>query len=205
LWYDLSPDKEQSFDVLLHELERHQWHISTGIFATKMLFDVMRIYDKNEIAYRVANQPDYPGWLNMLNKGATTLWESWHHPGTVYSCNHPMFGSIDEWFYRSLLGINAAAPGFERIIIKPQPAGDCTWAKGQYQSIRGAIASDWKKENGQFVLKVIIPANTKAEVWIPAKENSEVQEGGKPVHVIRYEKGYAVVAAGSGTYEFTSR
>jgi alpha-L-rhamnosidase len=204
LWYDLSPEKERSFDVLMKELERHQWHVSTGIFATKMFFDVMRIYDKNEVAYRVANQPDFPGWLHMLNKGATTLWESWNHPGTLYSCNHPMFGSIDEWMYRSLLGINAASPGFSTIIIKPQPAGDCTWAKGQYQSIRGVIGSDWKKENGLFVLKVTIPGNTKAEVWIPAKENGALQEGGKPVQVIRYEKGYAVVAVGSGTYEFTS-
>jgi alpha-L-rhamnosidase len=204
LWYGLSPESERSFDVLMQELERHQWHVSTGIFATKMFFDVMRMHDKNDVAYRVASQPGYPGWLNMLNKGATTLWESWNHPGTLYSCNHPMFGSIDEWLYRSLLGINAAAPGFSRIIIKPQPAGDCTWARGQYQSIRGIIASDWKKENGQFVLKITVPANTKAEVWIPAKENSEIQESGKTVRVVRYEKGYAVVETGSGAYEFRS-
>ena len=35
-----------------------------------------------------------------------------------------MLGQVGEWFYRSLLGINTAAPGFEKIIIKPQPAGD---------------------------------------------------------------------------------
>jgi alpha-L-rhamnosidase len=75
----------------------------------------------------------------MLASDATTLWESWKKPDNATTLNHPMFGSISEWFYRSLLGINALAPGFEKIQIKPQPAGDLTWAKGSYQSIRGTI------------------------------------------------------------------
>lgn len=204
LWYDLAPDRARSFDVLLKELERHEWHLSTGIFGTRMLFDVLREENRNDVAYQVATQPDYPGWFNMLNNGATTLWESWHDPGTVYSCNHPMFGSIDEWMYRSLLGINAGGPGFESIIIKPQPAGDCTWARGQYKSVRGTIGSDWKKENGQFILKVTIPANTKAAVWIPAGTNSAVNENGEPVKVQRYEQGYAVIEVGSGAYTFNT-
>jgi alpha-L-rhamnosidase len=202
LWYGFSPEKEKTFDVLMKELERHRWHISTGIFATKMLFDVLREQDRNDIAYRVAAQPDYPGWLHMINKGATTLWESWHHPGTVYSCNHPMFGSVDEWMYRSLLGINAAAPGFEKIVIKPQPVDDLTWASGAYESVRGVIGSQWKKENGQFILTVKIPANTSAEVWVPSK--GMVTENGKAVQVLRNENGYAVIATGSGEYTFTA-
>jgi len=140
----------------------------------------------------------------MLEKGATTLWESWDFPETSPSRNHPMFGSVDEWFYRSLLGINSAAPGFEKIIIKPQPAGDLTWAKGSYNSVHGKIVSDWKIENGQFVLAVSIPANTTAQIWIPAKENANVTAGGKPLDNVRFEKGYAVVNVGSGEYIFNT-
>ena len=139
----------------------------------------------------------------MLNNGATTLWEAWRPPGTVYSANHPMFGSIDEWFYRSLLGINAAAPGFKKIIIKPQPAGGITWAKGSYQSVMGIIKSDWKKQENNFSLQVSIPANTGAVIFIPSKETNTVKESGKPVNVLRYEKGYAVIEVGSGAYAFS--
>ena len=122
-----------------------------------------------------------------------------------------MFGSIDEWFYKSLLGINAAAPAFSKIIIKPQPA-ELTSAKGSYESVRGTIVSDWKKEGNSFILKVTIPVNTTAEIWIPAKENAvitevsdpETSQGGKVFQAIRYEKGYAVVAVGSGEYLFKS-
>jgi alpha-L-rhamnosidase len=204
LWYDLSPEKEKSFEVLLKELERHAWHLTTGIFGTQMFFDVMRENERNDIAYRVVNQKNFPGWGHMLDKGATTLWESWDFPETVPSRNHPMFGSIDEWFYRSLLGINSAAPGFEKIIIKPQPAGDLKSAKGSYESIRGKIEVAWRIEGNQFKLNVSIPVNTLAEVWIPSKENTPVIESGKVTDNMRFEKGYAVVKMGSGSYAFTS-
>jgi alpha-L-rhamnosidase len=207
LWYDLSPEKDASFKVLMDEYARHNMHVSGGIFSTKMLFDIMRENDKNEVAYTIANQRDFPSWGHMLEKGATTLWESWAFSDNVYSQNHPMFGSIDEWFYKSLLGINAAAAGFSKIIIKPQPA-ELTWAKGSYESVQGIISSDWRKEGGVFTLKVAIPVNTTAEIWLPTKENAQITEGGKKIQEIknirflRYEKGYAVVAVGSGVYDF---
>ncbi len=211
LWYDFSPQKDSTFKVLMQEYERHKWHISGGIFSTKMMFDILRENDRNDIAYTIANQRDFPGWAYMLSKGATTLWESWAFSDNVYSQNHPMFGSIDEWFYKSLLGINAAAPAFSKIIIKPQPA-ELTSAKGSYESVRGTIVSDWKKEGNSFILKVTIPVNTTAEIWIPAKENAVITEisdpetsrGGKVIQATRYEKGYAVVAVGSGEYLFKS-
>jgi len=75
----------------------------------------------------------------MLAQRDTTLYESWQYPDTVNSQNHPMFGSISEWYYRSLLGINAKAPGFRKFEIKPQPAGDLAWARGYYDAVTGKI------------------------------------------------------------------
>ena len=151
------------------------------------------------MAYRIANQRSFPGWGFMLENGATTLWETWAASDNVYSKNHPMFGSIAEWFYRSLLGINTAAPGFKKIIIKPQPAGDLVFAKGSYNSLYGKISSDWNITQGKFTLKVGIPANTSAEIWVPLKYGKVT--GGK---LLREEKGYAVFATGSGNYTFVS-
>lgn len=209
LWYNLSPEKEKTMEVLLQEFVRHTGHLSTGIFSTMMLFDVLRENDKNDLAYSIANQKTFPGWGYMLANDATTLWESWAKPESS-SYNHPMFGSVDEWFYKSLLGINAAAPGFKKIIIKPQP-GELSWARGDYQSIYGLIKSGWKKDASGFKLQVLIPVNTTAEIWLPAKENVLITEGGKSISslneikLLKYEKGYAVFAAGSGEYEFLAK
>ncbi|MEP7142383.1 MAG: family 78 glycoside hydrolase catalytic domain [Ferruginibacter sp.] len=202
LWYGMAPKKDAAFKILMSEFERHNWHLSTGIFSTMMMFDILRENNMNDIAYRIANQRDYPGWGNMIANGATTLWETWAYPESGPSQNHPMFGSVDEWFYRSLLGINVAAPGFEKIVIKPQPAGDLTWARGSYISVRGKIESDWKISGADFILNVSIPGNTQATIYIPSKENAAVTESGNALKVNRYEKGYAVVEAGSGNYSF---
>lgn len=203
LWYDLSPEKELTRKVLMEEFDRHQWHVSSGIFGVKMMFDVLRDLDENEVAYKIANQRDYPGWGYMLNNDATTLWETWGFPETGPSRNHPMFGSIDEWFYRSLLGINPAAPGFKKILLKPQPAGDLTWAKGEYNSVSGKIVSDWKIENGKFLYRVSIPANTTAAVYIPSDDG--VITGRPKETSLLFEDGYALVAIGSGEYNFQTK
>nr|WP_236676270.1 family 78 glycoside hydrolase catalytic domain [Chryseolinea lacunae] len=208
LWYDLSPEKEKTFQALMGEFARHKDHVSSGIFGVMMMFDVLRESGQNEVAYRIANQKDYPGWGFMLKEGATTLWESWEYPDNAPSQNHPMFGSIDEWFYRALLGINPLEPGFKKIQIKPQPAGDLTWAKGSFTSIHGKIVSDWKKVGDRFQLTVSIPANTAAEVWVPNKPGVQVREGGAPIDpqsgikTLRNEGGYSVLSVPSGEYHF---
>ncbi|MBL7856760.1 MAG: family 78 glycoside hydrolase catalytic domain [Cyclobacteriaceae bacterium] len=204
LWYSLSPEPEKTFDVLMQEFKRHNNHISSGIFGVMMMWDVLRQQEQNELAYSIANQRDYPSLGFMLEKGATTLWETWQYPDNAPSQNHPMFGSIDEWFYRSILGINPAGPAFEKIIIKPQPAGELTWAKGSYHSVKGMIASDWKIEGDKFLLRVSIPANTRAEIWIQSKDGTTITENGSAVQPVRIEKNYAIVHVGSGDYSFES-
>ena len=152
LWYGFGSETQNTWQVFLSEVARHKGHLSTGIFSTKFLFDVTRLRDTSALAYSIVNQVDYPGWLYMLNNGATTLWETWAYPERFPSQNHPMFGSVDEWFYRSLLGINGTSPGFETVDIKPQPAGDLTWAKGSYRSVRGGDCK--RMENGRWTVYV---------------------------------------------------
>jgi alpha-L-rhamnosidase len=211
LYYGLSPDPESILKVLAQEYERHAWHLSTGIFTTKMMFDVLRLYDKNDWTYRVANQRDFPGWGYMLSKGATTLWETWAYPASGPSQNHPMFGSVNEWFYRSLAGINPLAPGFKKIQIKPQPVKDLSWVKGDYESVMGPVHSGWIKTDSSFVLDVSIPVNSSAEIWLPFGKGKRFTESKMPidksmdVKLSREENGYAVMSVGSGKYHFEVR
>jgi alpha-L-rhamnosidase len=204
LYYKLSPEPEKTLQVFLDELKRHKMHVSSGIFGVMMMFDLLREFDLNEVAYTVANQRDFPGWGYMLSKGATTLWESWEYPENASSQNHPMFGSTEEWFYRTILGINPAAPGFSKIVVKPQPAADLTFARGYYHSIKGHVSVDWNMTGGKFTLNVSIPGNTTAEVWVRSRKGGTVLESEKPATVLRYENGYAVVKVGSGAYTFSS-
>jgi hypothetical protein len=139
----------------------------------------------------------------QLAKGATSLTEAWDaNPGS--SQNHFMLGQIQEWFYHDLAGIRSDGDGFKQIIIAPQPVGDVTWTKTSYHSIRGKIISDWKRDGGKFTLKISIPPNTTATVFVPAKSagTATASAGAK---LLRPENGCAVFVAGSGDYTFQSQ
>jgi alpha-L-rhamnosidase len=146
----------------------------------------------------------------MLERGATTLWEHWEFSDDTYSHNHPMFGSVGEWFYKALAGIQPApdAVGFDQIIIRPQPVGDLTWVNASVDSVRGRIASAWERTAGRLRLRVTIPANATALVHVPATEVARITESGclapkaPGVTFVRMEGNAAVFAVGSGDYDF---
>jgi alpha-L-rhamnosidase len=88
--------------------------------------------------------------------------------------------------------------------------GDLTWVKESYDSIRGRISSEWHQTNGQFDLRITIPANTTATVFVPASDPKKVTESSRPaseskgVTPLRFEPGAAVYQIGSGVYHFNS-
>ena len=202
LWWGLAPEK--SFSVLARLIGTdYKGHLATGIFGTKMLFDVLRRFDRNDLAYRMVTQRDYPGYAYMLDHGATTLIESWALTDQN-SWNHPMFGSVSEWFYRSLAGINAAddACGMDRLVLRPYIVNGPRWVKASYLSIRGEIVSEWDNRGDVFNWRVVIPPNVRAEVDVPAGEGDDLYEEGKRVSPAFWKNGFAVLYRGSGEVHF---
>jgi alpha-L-rhamnosidase len=122
-----------------------------------------------------------------------------------------MLGHIIEWFYHDLAGIGSdpSVPAFKRAVIKPATPGDLAWVQSSYNSIYGKIESHWTLVNGQFALNVTIPPNTTAIVYVPAKAEARITEGGKPaanapgVKYLRWEDGAAVYDVVSGRYYFS--
>jgi alpha-L-rhamnosidase len=73
---------------------------STGIFSTRYMLMYLSENGYRDLARKVVLHRGFPGWLHMLERGATTLWETWKESDNVYSNCHPMFGSVDEWILR---------------------------------------------------------------------------------------------------------
>jgi alpha-L-rhamnosidase len=215
LYMGLTPENQKhgALQVLVNDIQQtHNGHLSTGIFGTKYMLHALADVGRADVAYEIVNQKTFPGWGHMLENGATTLWEHWEFSDNTYSHNHPMFGSVSEWFYKVIGGINPApdAVGFDKIIIRPQPVGDLTWAKASYNSVRGIIVSEWERKGDVFKLHVVIPPNTKALVHIPASKAADVSENGKPVKssngvtFVRMVGRTAVFSIGSGDYRFAT-
>ena len=119
------------------------------------------------------------------------------------SYNHYAFGSVVEWLYRVMAGIDTdpAAPGFEKIVIRPLPDARVGHARAEYDSVRGKIVSDWSLEgNGALSLNVSVPANTTATVFLPNAAGKRVSLDGKPVKTMAAVNGVVPVELGSGSY-----
>lgn len=157
----------------------------------------------SQLLYEMNSRDDVPGYGYQLRKGATALTESW--PALeVVSNNHLMLGHIMEWFYGGLAGIRQvdSSTAFRHILIRPEVVGDISFVKGSYESLYGTIRSEWKKEGAAFTLKVSIPANTKATVYIPGAAGRKITEGKRTVKPSHTDQNDAVVEIGSGAYIF---
>ena len=85
---------------LVKAVEEKDFAPTTGIFSTRYMLMYLSEHGRRDLAEKIVLHRGYPGWMHMLDRGATTLWETWKESDNVYSNCHPMFGSVDEWILR---------------------------------------------------------------------------------------------------------
>jgi len=215
LYLGLVPEghQEKALSYLEKLIDKNQGHLTTGILGTPFMLDVLCRWGLSDIAYRIVNQQSFPSWGYMLDQGATTLWEHWEFSDNTYSHNHPMFGSVSQWFYNWLGGIQAApeAVGFDKIVIRPQVIDDLQWVECSYDSVRGKITSHWRKKEGNIFFKIQIPVSAEAIVHLPRLINSQIYENGKlltdseNVQFLKKRDRSLIYRVKSGTYLFEIR
>ena len=153
-------ERPTALKALTDNIAAHDQALTTGIFATKYLFSELAAAGAYDLLGTIALREKFPGWGHMLANGATTLWETWRISDNVYSRNHPMFGSIEEWIHRSVLGISIPpdAVGCDKVIIDPHPVDGISWAKGTYRTPHGTISVSWRlRDDGTLDLSVDLP------------------------------------------------
>ena len=196
---------------IVRDVRRHGNALTAGDVGYRYLLRALAEGGRSDVIFDINNQSDKPGYGYQLKMGATSLTEAWNADPRS-SQDHFMLGQIIEWFYHDLAGISTdpTGPGFKRIVINPQPAGDLTWANASYDSIRGLIASHWTKQDGRFTLSVTLPPNTTATVSVPARSSEQVMLDGEVaarhagVELLRQERDRAVFKVGSGQWDFES-
>lgn len=194
-------------DKLVKDIDSRQGHLSTGFLGTPFLLFTLAEHGRADIAYKLLLNETYPSWGYMLSKGATTWWERWNGDTgdpSMNSYNHYAFGSVVAWVYREVAGIDTdpASPGFHRLIVHPRLDASLTSARGEYDSAYGKVISDWTSTPGKsFSLKLTIPANTTASVYLPAIPGASATKNGTSVKVQSTDGSY-IVQVGSGTYDF---
>lgn len=211
-------NEERVFQNMIDRIIRNdKLHISTGVIGTQWLMRELTRRGRADVAYTIATQKDYPGWGYMVEKGATTIWELWNGDTAspkMNSHNHVMLlGDLISWMYEDLAGIKSHKTynGFKRLWMKPNPTESLTYVKSSYKTPYGKVKSDWELKNEIFTWRIIIPANTRANILLPAESVDDITENGKPVmqveglKYVRKEEGRINLEIGSGEYVFTCK
>jgi hypothetical protein len=167
LYFRLVPDQDRSSVLanLVRNLEKNQYRPSTGEVSFRYLVLSLAEAGRSDVVYRMINRTDPPGYGCMLKQhGLQTLSERWDRPGS--SLNHCMFGHIQEWFQKYLLGIRQApgSTGYEKVLIDPFIPDDLEWAKGSFDSPNGRIEVAWVRRGGTVAVTV---KAEKADVIVP--------------------------------------
>jgi len=186
--------------------------LTAGDVGFRFLIRALADGGRSDVVAGMLDRTDRPGYGYQLTHGATSLLETWDASPHA-SQDHFMLGQINEWFYHDLVGIQAdpAVPGYAHFVIRPGVVANVSWAKGQYHSVHGLIACAWQRSGESYELKVTVPANTTATIYLPAAAAAAVREGGRPVaeaEGVRFERmegDRAVFTVGSGEYRFQSR
>jgi alpha-L-rhamnosidase len=183
LYFELFPQgsAQTLADALVKRIEARGTHLDTGFTGTPLLCLVLSKYGANETAYSLLLQDTYPSWLYEVNMGATTVWERWNSvlpdgriSGTeMNSLNHYAYGSVANWMYRYMCGINPVeeAPGYKSARIAPMPDRRLEkirmirdTAAGRYE-----IAWDWRKDH-TVSYRILIPFDCEAVIALPGQD-----------------------------------
>lgn len=160
------------FNKLVEKLKAEG--MQTGFFATEHLLPLLADHGESELAFDLLLNEECPGWLYQVNCGATTTWERWdalRPDGTVneskmsgdnmVSFNHYSFGSVGEFYYRYILGIQPLEPGYAKISLRPFVDRRLGHVEGSYHSRSGEIKVAWQVEGNQVNLQITTPAETR--------------------------------------------
>jgi alpha-L-rhamnosidase len=176
--------RERVAERLVADIERNDWHLTTGFIGVGLLCPVLTEAGYADVAYRLLLNETFPSWGYSIRHGATTIWERWDgwteedgfQTPMMNSFNHYSLGSVAEWLYEYVAGIRPARPGYEHVLIAPSP-GPLEWARATYRSVRGPITSAWRQDGDVFRLDVDLPANVTATVVLPDGERCETGSG----------------------------
>ncbi|SEO80149.1 alpha-L-rhamnosidase [Actinacidiphila rubida] len=218
--------EQATVDRLVQDIAAHDDHLTTGFVGSTMVFQALGAYGRNDVALAVAERTDYPSFGYMVQQGPGTIWEKWPNssaPDGTSSKDHiGLGGSIGQWFYQQLAGIQPGTDGggYRTLTLAPGVVGDLTSASGRQETARGTVVSDWTRDGATLTYHAVVPVGATATVKLPllGGSGSTVEESGRTVYAAggpaQQDPGLTVgtatddtltMTAGSGDYTFTVR
>ena len=105
--------RARAAERLVADIERHDWHLTTGFVGVALLCPVLTEHGYADVAHRLLLNETFPSWGYSIRHGATTIWERWDgwteehgfQTPMMNSFNHYSLGSVAQWLYEYVAGI----------------------------------------------------------------------------------------------------
>ncbi len=185
LYMGIYKDKQMVVDGLRKRLYRDCNKLTGGFTGAPIMCRALAENGLEDEAFYFLLQEGYPGWLNCVNLGATTIWERWNSvlpdgriSGTqMNSLNHFAYGSVIEFVYRDVAGLQCVEPGFRKVKIAPMLNSRLGYTKLRYESVYGTYRSEWEiLKDGKVRICVEVPFGCTAEVKLPHYAGEKIGE-----------------------------
>lgn len=175
LSFDLLPDeaREPALNRLVELIRSVDTHLGTGFLSTGDLLPVLVNAGRADVAYELLLQRTAPSWLYMVDKGATTIWESWEGiddaGNASESLNHYSKGTVLRFLHEYTLGLrqDQGSVAWRSIVIAPTPGPGLTWAHGSHETPNGTIRVHWQLDGEELRIDADIPSDTTARIVFP--------------------------------------
>ncbi|MBC6465866.1 family 78 glycoside hydrolase catalytic domain [Actinomadura alba] len=183
-------------------------HFSGGTIGMAPTIRALAEGDRDDVLWDLLQENDQPGYGYFMEStpanpgGMTTIGERWNRGD---SKNHMILAQIEEWFQSGLAGIRMAhgSTAYGKLVFQPKPVGDLRYVQGSYKTPQGIARSSWTKSDRSFELKITVPSNTTAEVWVPTDERNAILKPARATFE-RVEGQYSVYSVPSGKFTFTT-
>ncbi|MDR1102527.1 MAG: glycoside hydrolase family 78 protein [Tannerella sp.] len=145
---------------------RYKGHLATGLVGIPVLVEWAVRNNHPDFVYKMLKKHDYPGYLFMLDNGATATWEHWNgERSRLHNC----YNGIGSWFYEAIGGIrlDESTPGYRKIIIEPQIPEGITWAKVTKETPYGTVSVHWECKDRRIYFDVSLPPGCSADIVLP--------------------------------------
>lgn len=168
-------ENERILSALVCDIRKRDMHPNVGVMGLRFLFEVLTRNGHGDIALAMLHQNSYPSFGYLIERGATTLWESWgekehDEKHGARSLSHPFMGGYDNWFYNTLAGIrpDPEHPGFKAFTLVPHPIPGLDWVDCHHDCPYGRIVSNWKLSGAdKFQWHIEVPEGTVARATLP--------------------------------------
>ncbi len=145
----------------------HDGHIATGLVGIPVFTEWAVREREADLMYSILKKKGYPGYLYMLDNGATTTWEHWNG---ARSRIHNCYNGIGSWFYQALGGIipDEENPGYKHVIIDPRMPEGISWVSAGKETPYGNVAVKWSRNYNSVKMNIAIPPGCTGSIHLPA-------------------------------------